>query len=191
MSKKQIVDALFGVILVGICLFILYLFLSMLLGALNSINSDLSKAIVGAILAVTVASVTLVGGKLLEQKISINQDIRQKKIPVYEEQLKVFFRMLFAEKIGEEPIKEMDMLKAFANFSEKLIFWGGPNAIKAWEEFRNYPWAQSNTSDALLAFERFLFALRKDIGNSNIGLSQGDILKLFINDLELPRRKKP
>lgn len=36
----------------------------------------------------------------------------------------------------------------------------------------------------LFLFEDVLFSLRGDIGHSNKGLSQGDLLALFVNDID-------
>ncbi len=77
--------------------------------------------------------------------------------------------------------------KAFLDFTEKLIIWGDSAVIKAWEEFRIHSWKDNDQATALegfVKFERFIKALRKDLGNDNKNLKDGDLLRLFINDFD-------
>ena len=97
--------------------------------------------------------------------------------------------MLFAKKLGEKPASEKEMMKAFAELSESLVIWGGPAVIKAWETFQTHPFGTTTAESGALAFEKFMLALRKDIGNSNMGLGNGDLLRLFVNDLDLTKDK--
>lgn len=173
-----------SVLMLALCLACLYFFLAAVLDKLNSINSDLIKTIVGASVATIGAALTIVLGKAWELKTKIRQDIRDKKIPIYENQLETFFKVFFSEKIGEEKLAEQDLIKAFAKFSEKIMIWGSSEVISAWEAFRTGSSEPQNLERSILAFEAFILALRKDIGNSNKHLSKGDILKIFINDLD-------
>jgi hypothetical protein len=105
-----------------------------------------------------------------------------KKIPIYEQQVSVFFDFLLAEKLGKKRATETELVRDFASFSEKLIIWGDPRVIKAWDAFRSHT-AQSPEA-GILHFEKLMFELRKDVGSSNSDLRTGDLLKIFINDLD-------
>lgn len=185
--KNQIRSVLIGMAVVLASGAGIYFFISALIDKLASIDSDTSKALIGAGVTVFAATLTIVGGKLLEQKIKIKQEVRSKKVPIYEEQMEVIFKILLASKKGNKNIKENEMIKAFTKFTEKLIIWGGSEVIKTWEEFRLHPWegADNNTAiEGFMKFEKFVFALRKDLGNENSNLEDGDLLKMFINDFD-------
>ncbi|MBJ7297130.1 MAG: hypothetical protein JHC73_12620 [Dolichospermum sp.] len=180
--------SLVTVILLGIGL---YYFISALIDKLNSINSDLGKAIITGGVTVSIAVLTLVIGKLWEQQVKIQQDIREKKIPVYEKQIEIFFSLIFAGKNGDNQPTQEELGKAFQLFTEKLIIWGSPEVIQAWSEFKLYDWQNSDSLEGFLKVEALLRAIRKDLGNSNSNLAVGDISKLFINDFDIVIADKP
>jgi hypothetical protein len=184
--RQQITSILVGIITLAVIAFGFYLFVAAIIDKLNSANSDLGKTIVGASLTLIGATVTLVVGKLWEQKIKIKQEIREKKIPIYEQQVSVLFAALFSMKTKGIQISEKELLTAFLSFTEKLVIWGDPEVIRAWQEFRNHTW----NTDAIGGFrklEAFILALRKDIGTSNGNLTGADLMKLFINDYDALR----
>ena len=154
--KQQLKALVVPLLLIALLGFGSYWFIAALIDKLNSVNSDIGKAIIAGAATIIVTVLSLVAGKIWEQKIKIRQDIRDKKIPVYEQQ----------------------MIKAFSTFTEKLIIWGDPLVIKAWSEFR----LNADPKQFLIKWQSFLMALRKDIGNSNANLEGGDLMRLFIND---------
>ncbi len=184
MSAKQqnpveIFISLLVVFLLGIGL---YLLITAFIDKLNSVGSDLSKAIITGGVTVSVAVFSLVIGKLWEQQVQIQQNLREKKIPVYEKQIEIFFSAMFAEKYGDKKLTKEEIAKAFNKFTEKLIIWGSAEVIKAWSDFRLHNWENGKPAEGFLKVEYLMKAIRKDLGNSNSNLSDGDIVKLFIND---------
>jgi len=165
------------------------LFASALIDKLNSISGDLSKALVASGFAIFSTVLTLVIGKVWEQRVKINQDIRDKKIPVYEEQIATFFSALFAAKFGKLKTNEKELNRAFVSFSQKLVIWGGPNVIKAWGKFKSHDWEASTPVESFEMLDSFLKAIRTEIGNSNSNLDDGELLKIFINDYDTYRKK--
>ena len=69
----------------------------------------------------------------------------------------------------------------FAEFNRELITWGSDSVLKAWVKFRAV--AADDPKRTLLGMEDLVFAIRRDIGHTNSGLEQGDILRVFVNDL--------
>jgi hypothetical protein len=165
------------------------LFLSALIDKLNSISGDLSKALVAGGIAIVTAVVTLVVGKVWEQKVKIRQEIREKKIPVYEEQIQTFFSAMFAAKFGGVQANEEELGKAFVSFSQKLVIWGGPDVIKAWCSFRSHDWQASTPMQSFATLETFIKAIRNELGNDSSSLTNGELLKLFINDYDAHKAK--
>ncbi len=99
---QQIGSITIGLVTLGILGIGAYWFIAALIDKLSSINSDVSKALIGAVVAVVGATITIVFGKLLEQRIEIRQEVRVKKVPVYEEHMKVIFDVFFAAKRGKK-----------------------------------------------------------------------------------------
>lgn len=157
----------------------LYHFLVGLIAELKSMDSDLGKALVAGVASVMV----VVAGKIWERRSLRQQEAYERKIPVYEKQIAELFKVLMSQKRGES-LDEDDLLVAFTEFTEKLIIWGGPRVVRAWRDFRVHDWSSGKPRDGLAVLARLMLEVRADLGNSNRGLGQADVLKLFINDYD-------
>jgi len=111
-------------------------FLSLLIDKLSSVQSDLAKTLITASATILVAAITLVAGKLWEQRLRIRDEIRAKKIPIYEKHIHTFFEILYAEKFTGKPADPQKQVRAFAEFAELAIIWGSSDVIKSWAAFR-------------------------------------------------------
>jgi len=185
--RDQIISVLIGLVTFGTVLFGFYWLIAALIDKLNTINSDVSKALISAVVAVVGAAVTISLGKVIELRVQIKQDVRAKKIPIYEKQIQLIFDFMFASQRGHKQMSTPQLTNAFSNFTEKLIIWGDSAVIKAWQDFRLHKWGEGGKEVSVIGFQKFeafIKALRKDIGNDNRNLKDGDLLKLFINDYE-------
>lgn len=93
-----------------------------------------------------------------------------------------------AESTGEEKPEDKDMVRVFVNFNQEVMLWGSSDLIKSWAEFQKYFRTLGPSGEAgaqvLLVFENLIRQIRKDLGHSNKGLRQGDLLRAFITDLD-------
>ncbi len=85
---------------------------------------------------------------------------------------------------SESPLTESgelppELRKRFLRLNRGLIIWASPNVIKAWQRFKRASEAGANV---LFAADDVYQAIRKDLGNSNLGLSRGDLIKLQLKD---------
>lgn len=165
-----------------------YWLLARILDHLSNITSDSGKAMVAAGTTIFGSVVTLVFGKAWEQRVKIQEEVRQRKLPVYEEQIKLLFSMMFSSREGSSPLTPQEIIRTHRAFTEKIIVWGGPGVIKAWTDFRLYNWTGDNPIGGFAKLEGLMKAIRTELGNSNMTLQEGDLLKLFINDFD---EKKP
>ena len=159
-----------------------YLFLAALIDKVNSIPSDLGKTLIASSVTILVAVITLVAGKILEQRIRIREEIRAKKIPVYEKLIQTYFRIFYAPKTGTTAPSQEELVSVFADFAQNMIVWGSCDVIRAWNEFRTAQFDQKDMKKNLDRMETFFRAVRRDIGNDVRCLKQGDLVSLFVND---------
>jgi len=145
--------------------------------------STVQKEVVAALIAGTVALVGHYVVKHLERKRAIEQEIRSKKIPVYEEFLKFMFKFMKANKLGT-PMSDEDTFDFFFGFNEKMVIWGSSDVIRAWSKFRLK--AGERAPELVFHMEEVLRAIRKDTGHNDDNLKRGDLLMLFVNDLPTP-----
>ena len=57
--------------------------------------------------------------------------------------------------------------------------------IKAWASFRLHDWNGGTPEEGFLKFEQVVRAMRTELGNKNTNLSPGELLRIFINDIDL------
>lgn len=174
-------DVLIGLFVIAAIGFGLYWFASALIDKIAGIEGDLGKTLVTSSVTILLAVISLVVGKLWEQRLKIRDDIRARKIPVYEKQIETFFSVIMAEKIKGKKINERELAKAFTEFSEKLIVWGSSDVIQAWVKFRT---TKFEGAQGLRIMQDLFLAIRKDLGNDTSKLKDGELLRLFVNDLD-------
>ena len=162
---------------------LIYWLISRLTAFLQSLKSDLAIAIVTAGVAGLISVVSLAISKAYETRTVINQDLRAKKIPVYEGIIRMVFQMMFAEKLGQQPLSSEDIVKGFVETTEKLTIWGSDDLILAFDKFKN-GFSPSDPTSAIFGFEDLVLAIRRDLGHSGRKLGRGAILRLFVTDIE-------
>lgn len=150
------------------------------------LQKDVAAGIVAAFAAIIISLVSLILSKYYERKAEIRKEHRDKKVPIYEEFIHFWFKILFAQKAGEAPPNEQDIIKFLNDFTQKLMIWGSDSVVKAFSIFREKlinidP--KNPPTEGMILFEKMLYEIRKDLGHKNKNLKQGDILALFINDI--------
>lgn len=160
-------------------------------------NKEVAVAIVAAVVTILISVFSVIAAKYYERRTSVELEIRGQKIPIYEEFINFIFKIWFQEKLTGKKLTEKEMIKFLNAFTQKLILWGSDEVLKKWSKFRvkliNEKFAQAEPHELLFDIEEILLAIRIDTGHKNKNLSRGDILGLFINDLEthLPESSKP
>lgn len=83
-------------------------------------------------------------------------------------------------------VSKTRMLEFVINFHQKMLVWGGDNVVKAWVDFRKSDNKKDdeNSYEVLFLIEDALLAIGEDMGHTNKGINKGDLLTLFINDME-------
>lgn len=162
---------------------VLLLAIVFLFGQAWKLFAGLQKEVAAALIAgattiiVSVLSVSV--ARYYERKRVIEQEIRQKKIPMYNEFVEFWFNFLMSEKIASRKITDKEMMKFFNQFTQKLMVWGSDEVVRQWSLYRrSFSDIQSelDTSEAMFGFEKLLLAIRKDTGHKNNGIMRGDLL---------------
>ena len=152
---------------------------------LRTVQSDLAVALIAAVLAGVGSVITLVLTKRYETKASVRESIRSKKVPVYEELVSMFFRILNSSTPGSALLNEAELRTLFITSTEKLTIWGSEELIASFVAFReNLSTGKATGVAAMFELEDLLLAVRKDLGHSNEGLARGDILRMFVTDID-------
>ncbi|HEY1193400.1 hypothetical protein [Flavobacterium sp.] len=96
------------------------------------LDINLVIAIIGAVVTFTGYYVT----RYLERKKEIEFQIRNKKIPIYEEFFEFYFKVVFSSKNGEN-MNQDEMTAFFQKFNQKAIIWFPDEILKSYSDWKN------------------------------------------------------
>jgi len=172
------------VAIVLVCLVFLGLY-KLFSGLPPQVATALLTIIAGGLSAIVTATVT----KRSEKRLEIERQIRQQKIPIYESFLPFWFKIVPGKGTSASTMSQEEIVEFLQNFTQQMIAWGSDDVLKAYCQVRKSLVAQANNPGQngyapILLIEEMLYAIRRDLGHKNSGLTQGDVLALFINDVD-------
>ena len=116
--------------------------------------------------------------RYLEHQREDERSRRERMTPIYETLVGVFQQ-------GEVDGGEEEMEAFFRQLTQGLLLWGNPAIVGAFNEWRRAAATlDEDNPEVLFAGERLLFAVRSDLGQSNEGLGPGDLLRVWVNDVD-------
>jgi len=191
------INIVFGLILIALIGWGIIAFLRLYWQSVTSLEPNLASAIIAASATMIVAVLTVVIAKYYERKQEIENQQREKKIEVYEQFMEKWFDKLLVMSKNKDKNKNVlddeEFVQFLSEFTRKLILWGSNGVVKKYSFFRQgslTPAQDSSPYAILYNFEQVLFEIRKDIGHSNQTLKSGDLLTLFINDIQQATKPK-
>ncbi|MFI0515366.1 hypothetical protein ACH3Y9_34040 [Streptomyces sp. WSLK1-5] len=152
----------------------------------HGVNPTVAAAAVTAMATVLVTVATLVMGRYLERRKTIEAEIRASKIPVYTTLVSGLMRTV----MNPGSSSEDEVVQFLREITPNLITWASDDVLLAWSKFKRE--AQILPSeDTVFSFEELLSAIRRDFGHGGRQMQEGDLLALFINDIDeqLARRR--
>jgi len=171
--------------IIGLIGFLIYNSIEFLIVSIDKINPNI-------IVAIIAGTVTIVGyfvTRYLEKKKIIEQQIREQKLPVYEEFIDFIFS-IFKQAKNNKQINDKKLEEFFWNMNKKSILWLSDRTLKSYVKWKKLTSEYANNEnktdiDSLMimtSLENLLKDFRADIGHKNKDIEVGDILSLFIND---------
>lgn len=173
---NKTLSAIIGTIALLFIGFLVYKVLQVSISNIDKVNPTVLAALIAGTITVIGYFIT----RYFEKQKTIDQQLREKKIPIYESFLNILSKMLITVK-NKEKMSDEELLSFFANFTERSLLWMSDETLLAYIKWRNN--ASSKTVDSLIAMEDLLLAFRKDVGHKNKGIKRGDLLSVFINDV--------
>ncbi|MFB7947223.1 hypothetical protein ACFC6L_20155 [Kitasatospora phosalacinea] len=146
----------------------------------HGVNPTVSAAVVTAMSTVIIAVATLTIGRYIEKRKAIETEIRTSKIPVYSRLVTELLAFLHTQ---PGPQREAAAEVLFRQLTPDLITWSSDEVLAEWSRFKRTV-ANLPPEDAVFALEKVLMAIRRDYGHKGSKLEDGDLLGLFINDID-------
>lgn len=190
-DKQSWKQLLLGVLLLAVMGVLAFLLVRLVWQALNSASTQIAAAVIAVAGTVLVSVASLICAKYWERRRETEQEHRNRKIPVYEEFLPFWFKVLMADKPGMERVDEAEIIRFMSGFTQKIMVWGSDQVIKQYSVFyriiralpSKHPVEPAATVTALVELEKLILAIRSDTGHRNQGIQKGDLLSLFITDI--------
>lgn len=176
-----------GQVLLGIVLLAGLLVVAYFLGRVafrwfGGLDPQFSAALALAAATVIVVPIT----RWFERRRLREEPLQSRKVDVYERFIKGFLDNFFDERRGG--IQQAKMAEFFFAITPDLTIWASDDVLSNWSRMRR-SWASSDGTQPppevrLLDLEDLFLAVRRDLGHSNKGLKPGDVLGLWVNDLD-------
>jgi hypothetical protein len=183
----KVIQMFFGLVILGLLAWAGYELLLAVVLLFKSVDPKLGAGMLAASATILVSVVSVLFSKKQEHKVDIENQLREKKIPIYENIIEFIFLITFAEKLGKAQPSEKETIAFFADTTRDLVIWGSKDIVKAFGDFKDMlaSFAENGDTAGMLAtLEDFLFAIRKDLGHKQTKVKRGDILRLYINDVD-------
>ncbi|MGY4992318.1 hypothetical protein [Streptomyces sp. 900105245] len=152
----------------------------------HGVNPTVAAAAVTAMATVLVTVATLVIGRYIERRKSVEAEIRASKIPVYTRLVSGLMRTV----MNPDSSNANEVAQFLQEITPDLIAWASDDVLLAWSKFkREVQFLEAE--DTIFRFEELLSAIRRDFGHGGRQVKEGDLLALFINDIDdqLTRRR--
>ena len=171
-------------------------YIGMFIEKLNQITSNMDAVVIVALITGSVSILGVVISSIISKIIECQQNTKRYLYEKKEEPYSEFIEMVYKiQRMTREDntYSEKDMLEDLSSFSKKLTLWGSNRVIKKWLAFRERNQNEkTDPMENLFILEEIIFEIRKDMGQRQKGLKQGNILAFFVNDINkyLPSTKK-
>lgn len=196
-TKTNWKQMILGFVLLAICVIIGGYILVLFWRALSQSQPEIAVAIIGGGVTILVSVFSLVWSKRADRQMQIEEAHREHKVNAYEEFLEFIFKLFVSNKSGKQ-LTEKEMVEFLSKFNQKMIVWGSDSVLKEFSNFRRVSLtvAETNNSsstassnpqavlESMISLEKMLYAIRVDVGHNNKNLIKGDLLSLFITDID-------
>ncbi|MED5388942.1 MAG: hypothetical protein VX793_08835 [Pseudomonadota bacterium] len=148
--------------------------------------SSLDKSVLGPLLAALVGLTGILVTQWSSKSREIAESHRESKVKVYDLFFDIIEMFLYESDRDEKVMVDGELSpvakRLFAEFSRGLLIWGSPGVIEAWLSYKKITSNSPTTPEIMLSVDRMLKEIRKDLGNKNFGLHQGDLVRIYLKD---------
>ena len=182
-KKKEKIYAFTGILLIGLFAWIVWWVFSVVWAKLSGLDTHLAVGLITAATTVLAATLTVSLGRYFERKKEIESHFRERKVEIYDEFLKEFFK-LFSGNDDQAP-DEGDLVSFLREWQRKMILWGGADVLASYLKWKIHLGKGEPNAQSMFLTEEFFKSIRKDLGLSNRGLEKGIFVHFILRNSEL------
>ena len=191
-SKKDVFNFILGLILLIFFGYIAYKVAILFASTLKKLF-DNYPTIAVALVTGLLAFISAIVGKVVENKFSIDNQIRKERQEIYIN----FLDWLVNNVLYAEISNNKNIVNELRDQQKKMTIYASDNVLKAWSMFKNISMNSVLNKQGLSKeektkyyieneapyIEKLILAIRKELGYKNKNIKDYDILKLYINDI--------
>jgi len=185
LDKKQNTKQLvIGFILIALLIYCTWVTVSFFINSLMEADAKISSAIIAGMFTIFAGLTAVIITQRQTKLREIAEAHREKKIEIYNKFITAAITMIGAqnEHSDIESLTDKELFSIMFNFKKDILLWGSPEVIKAQLKLERL--SHENSNLILFAVNDIYKAMRKDIGLSNSGLGNNELIKLFMIDSE-------
>lgn len=165
-----------------------------LVSFLKKFVSATDKVIIVAMITGMVSMVgvvfTSVIAKIVDYRYNVKKYLYDKREVPYEQFISIIYTIMEdMRKPVNKQMTEFEKTKMMSEFAKGLTLWGSNQVVKKWLKYRKTSRENMSSENSLLLLEDIIYEIRKDVGQRK-KLGKGDMLSIFINDIEEIIKKK-
>ncbi|MDX8044763.1 hypothetical protein SH601_02085 [Gracilibacillus sp. S3-1-1] len=183
--KKETFQSILGFLMI---IAFLYGGYKLVVWVVSTIQPQVAATILTGAFTILLTSASILVSRSYESKSKIKEENRLKKIPIYNRFLEFMLGVLASE--GDVSTKEVQGFSK--EFNHNLLIWGSKDVVKKYGLWRtrlvrnaNQPEeTKEDPIEGLYEFEQLIIEIRKDLGHKDKNVERGDLLRVFLNDLD-------
>ncbi len=180
---QKILQIVLGLTLIGVIGYGIWLLARAFVDAISAASPEVSAAIVGAMATILVGVSAVLLSQAHERKRAAEEAHRLRKVEIYQGLIDMVSRLIGAtnENLSVKEPDPQELVQYLFKFKSDILLWGSPKVIRAQIEFETVS-GSGNTKKVFSAVNSLYLAIRDDIGLSNSGLSNLELVKLYLNE---------
>jgi len=179
---KNILSIIIGLFLLALIGYIGYVVIIWFSEAIKGVNSSVGAALIaGTATIITSVFIASYNARKAKEKVAFEAH-REKKAEIYNKFMEMVIQLMRNTKAGKEgdDVLPENIEEFFYNFTAKITVYGGPGVVKAYANWRTESVREESKSKSLLLIDTLFREMRTDLGESNKGIEENELLGLFI-----------
>ncbi len=179
MFKKEFWLSILGFAIIAGIIYGIWVAAGFFIDALINSDPKISAAILGAMATIFVGLTAVIITQNQTKLRDREEAHRSKKVEIYEKYLDTIQSIMSGanENVSTEAPTHQELVDYLAKFKSDIILWGSPEVIKMQLEFQC---VSQDGGNIFIAVNNLHKAIRADIGLSNKGLNNLELVKMYL-----------
>ena len=181
---RRTLSTILGLIVLAATAALAWLLARSLLHWFDRQSPSTRTAAIGAAALILVPIVTYFTNRGIDQRRSVDQALRLHKLELYEGILTILMTQFEADIPGKPKPTQEELARFISDTKPALLTWGSNQVNRNWGIFWRDAGTPRTNWQTMIALEDLIKVIRKDLGHSTFRVSQGDLARVFVNDLD-------